>query len=109
MEYLVLVGSNLEGSLAQTLGEYAPFFWAVVAPAGLFILWFGSVYALWQTWFGRKTEEEGGGGLFIKLISSLVMVVLILGSGTGLEFLLLDDGHVHSELFGGLLDLVTFP
>ena len=109
MEYLVLVGSNLQDSIGRTLGEYAPFFWAVVAPAGLFILWFGSVYALWRTWFGRRTEEEGGGGLVVKLIFSFVMVVLILGSGTGLEYLLLDDGHLHSKLLGGVLDLVTSP
>ena len=106
MEYLVLAGNGLHESLSRTLGQYAPFFWAVVAPAGLAVIWIGSVFALWQTWFRQKSDEEEGAGLALRLFYSLVMVVLVLGSGTGLEYLLLGDGHVHSRILGMMLDSV---
>jgi hypothetical protein len=106
MEYLVLAGNGLHESLSRTLGEYAPFFWAVVAPAGLAVLWIGSVFALWQTWSRQKSDGEEGAGVFLRLVFSLVMVVLVLGSGTGLEYLLLGDGHLHSRVLGIVLDLV---
>jgi len=107
MEYLVLAGSELQASLSQSLGEYAPFFWSVIAPVGLAILWLGSVYALWESWFRQGSEEERGGSLVFKLLFTLVMVALVLCSGAGLEFLLLGDGHVQARVLAGVLNLVS--
>lgn len=103
MEYLVLAGNQLQASLAETLGDYAPLFWSVIAPIGLLILWAGAVYALWETWF-RQGRESGGGG-FLKLVFSLLMVVLILCSGTGVEFLVFGGGHIHARILGALVNL----
>ncbi len=106
MEYLVLAGNQLQASLADTLGEYGPLFWSVIAPIGLLILWAGAVYALWETWFHQGKGDEGRGGGFIKLVFSLLMVGLILCSGTGLEFLVLGGGHIHAKVLAGVVDLV---
>jgi len=105
MEYLVLAGGNLRESLTQKLGELAPFFWGVVAPVALGLLWLGAAHALWKTWARRESEEQRPGGLPFRLLVSLFLVGVILGSGTGLEFLLLGGGYVHARLLGGVLSL----
>jgi len=107
MEYLVLAGNELQASLSQSLGEYAPFFWSVIAPVGLAILWLGGVYTLWESWFRQGSGEERGGNLVLKLLFSLVIVTLVLCSGAGLEFLLLGDGHLQSRVLAGLLNFVA--
>jgi hypothetical protein len=106
MEYLVLAGSELQASLSQSLGEYGPFFWSVIAPVGLAILWLGGLYTLWESWFGQGSEKESGGSLVFKLLFSLIIVTLVLCSGAGLEFLLLGDGYLQSRVLAGVLDFV---
>jgi len=105
MEYLVLAGGDLKESLTQKLGEFAPVFWGVLAPLALGLLWLGAAHALWNTWARRESEEQGQGGLPARLFVSLFLVGVILGSGTGLEFLLLGGGYVHARLLSGVLSL----
>jgi hypothetical protein len=106
MEYLVIAGGGLKESFSQTLGEYAPFFWGVVAPVGLALLWVLAIHSLWETWRNQGSEEQGRSGFFTKLLFSFVLVALILGSGTGLEYLLLGGGLFHARVLGGVLGLV---
>ena len=106
MEYLVIAGGGLQESLSSSLGEYAPFFWSVVAPVGLGILWLGGIYTLWETWFGRGNDPESGGGFFFKAFFGLVLMALILCSGAALEYLVLGHGFVQTRVLAGFLNLV---
>ncbi|MFH1763134.1 MAG: hypothetical protein ABIF09_02980 [Gemmatimonadota bacterium] len=106
MEYLVLAGSDLQATLAQTLGEYAPFFWSVIAPVGLAILWLGGIYVLFETLFRGGNEEDTGGSFLFKLVFGLVTITIILCAGAGLEFLVLGEGHVQASILAGVVDLV---
>jgi hypothetical protein len=106
MEYLVLVGGDLRGSLSNSLGDFAPFFWSVVVPVGLAIIWLGGLYALWETWFRHGGADDTGGGGFFKVFFSLFMVTLILCAGAGLEFLVLGEAHMQSRILAGMVDLI---
>jgi hypothetical protein len=105
MEYLVLAGSDIKAGLSQTLGEFAPFFWSVLAPIGLAVLWLWSLYALWGTWRREGGGEELRGGFFPRLLVSLLLVAMIMGAGTALEYLLLGEGLIHARVLGGVVDL----
>ena len=107
MEYLVIAGGNLKESVSQILGDFGPFFWGIVAPVGLALMWLAAVHAPWETWRSQRREEERRGGLVTKLLFTFVMLALILGSGTGLEYLLLGGGYIHSQVLDGLLSLVV--
>ena len=105
MEYLVLAGGDLKESLTQKLGEFAPIFWGVLAPLALGLLWLGAAHALWRTWVRQEVEGGERGRVPVKLLVSLLLVGVILGTGTGLEYLLLGGGYVHARLLGGVLSL----
>jgi hypothetical protein len=105
MEYLVLAGSDIKAGLSQTLGEFAPFFWSVLAPIGLTVLWVWSLWALWGTWRREGGGEELRGGFVPRLLVSLFLVAMIMGAGTTLEYLLLGDGFVHARILGGVVEL----
>jgi hypothetical protein len=109
MEYLVLAGSDIKAGLSPTLGEFAPFFWSVLAPIGLALLWLWSLHALWGTWRREGGGEELRGGVVPRLLVSLALVARILGAGTALEYLLLGDGLVHARILGGAVDLFGGP
>lgn len=106
MEYLILAGRDLKSSLSGSLGDFSPFFWSIVAPIGLAILWIGSIYALWEVWFRGGAEGGSGSSLFVKVFFSFLMLAAILASGAGLEYLLLGDGVVHAQILGALIELV---
>jgi len=104
MEYLVLAGGDMKDALSRQLGAFAPFFWGIVVPVALAVLWLFSAHALWKTW-NRPGGEEGV-GVFGKLIFSLLLTGLIIGAGSGLEYLVLGDGYVHSRVLAGVLSLL---
>ena len=106
MEYLALVGGDMRNFLSGFLGDTAPFFWSVVAPIFLALFWFGGLFALWETWFHKKSDVESSSGVIFKLFVSLFLISLVVCSGAALEHLLLGEGHIHSRLLGGLVDLV---
>jgi hypothetical protein len=106
MEYLTLMGNDLKTSLSQSLGENAAFFWSVIAPVGLAIIWVGSLYALWESWFRNGEAKERGGGLLFKALFTFIMVGVVLAAGSAFEYLVLGEGMVHARLLGGVLDLV---
>lgn len=106
MEYLVIAGAHLKESLSDPLGDFAPFFWNVVVPVGLALGWLAAVHALWETWRPHRKEEEERSGVITKLAFTLVLFGLILGCGTGLEYLVLGYGYLHAQVLNGVLTLV---
>jgi hypothetical protein len=106
MEYLALVGGDLREFLSGFLGDTAPFFWSVVAPVFLAIFWLGGIYALWETWFRKPGEGNSSGGPVFKLFATVFLLALIVCSGAALEYLLLGNGHLHSRVLAGILDIV---
>jgi hypothetical protein len=107
MEYLVLTGGHFKESVSQSLGEFGPFFWKVAAPLGLALLWLGAIHALWQTWRSQGSQAEGRASLPSRLLLTLVLVAAILGSGTGLEYLVLGGGYLHARVLAGVLSLAS--
>jgi hypothetical protein len=97
MEYLVLAGTDLRTALSQALGAYAPFFWGVIAPITLGLLWLGCLYTLKAVWRRKRGEEGELGTVLPKLFFTALLSAVILGSGTALEYLLLGDGLVHAR------------
>jgi hypothetical protein len=109
MDYLVLIGGNFREVFSDVLGEAAPFFWSTAAPIGLAILWLLSVHALLASWFqtgGDEDKKKGGGSIVLRLLFSLVLIIVILSAGSGLEFLLLGNGFVHSRVLAEALTIV---
>jgi hypothetical protein len=109
MDYLVLIGGDLQEVFSNVLGGAAPFFWSTAAPIGLAILWLLSVHALLASWFqtgGDSEDHSGGGSVFVRLLFSLVLAVVILSAGSAFEFLVFGGGFVHSQLLAGALTLV---
>jgi hypothetical protein len=109
MEYLVLAGTDLRTALSQALGAYAPFFWGVIAPITLGLLWLGCLYTLKAVWRRKRGEEGELGTVLPKLFFTALLSAVILGSGTALEYLLLGDGLVHARILGGVVDLIGAP
>jgi hypothetical protein len=107
MEYLVLFGNGLKGSFSGILGEGADFFWTKAVPVGLALVWLVCVYGLFSTWILHGREPKERGVFFPRLLFSLFLLTMILGSGAGLEFLLLGEGLIHSQVLGRVLDFVA--
>ena len=105
MEYLALMGQDLRASLSPTLGQHAAFFWSVVAPIGLALIWVGCVFALWETWFRNGDAKETGSTITFRLFFTVMMSFVVLASGSALEYLLLGGGLVHARVLGGVVDL----
>jgi len=101
-----LLGQDLRASLAPTLGQHAAFFWSVVAPIGLALIWVASVFALWETWFRNGNTKESGSTVTFKLFFTVMMSFMILASGSALEYLLLGGGLVHARVLGGVVNLI---
>jgi hypothetical protein len=109
MEYLVLAGTDVRTALSQALGAYAPFFWGVIAPITLGILWLGCLHTLRAIWRRKSGEERDLGSVLPKLLFTALLSTAILGAGTALEYLLLGDGLVHARILGGVVDLIGAP
>jgi len=106
MEYLALMGNDLRSSLSPALGQHAAFFWSVIAPVGLALIWVGSVFALWETWFRSGDGKASSAGLLLKFFFTVGMVLAILASGSALEYLIFDGGMVHARILGSLVDFI---
>jgi hypothetical protein len=106
MEYLVLAGGDMKEALSRQLGAFAPFFWGILVPVALAVLWLFSAHALWKTWNRPARGEGEGSGVLGKLIFSLFLAGFIVGAGSGLEYLVLGGGYVHARVLGGVLALL---
>lgn len=106
MEYLALMGGDLKSTLSASLGQHAAFFWGVIAPAGLLLIWAGSLYALWESWFRDSGMKETRGSLILKLLFTVMMISLMLISGTALEYLVFGGGLAHARVLGGVVNLL---